>query len=132
MVKGHMDKARKNQNSSKMHSEPAEPTDEFPAVLTDARSHFCYAAVMEPTGQVYSDQSGKFVQPYSNGNNYLFILYDYDSNLIMAEPMKTRSAQSILGAYKTVHSKLCNARLKPQLQRLDNECSAALKGFMKD
>jgi hypothetical protein len=26
----------------------------------------------------------------------------------MAEPMKTRSAQSILGTYKTVHSKLCN------------------------
>jgi hypothetical protein len=87
---------------------------------------------MEPTGQVYSDQTGKFVQPSSHGNNYLFILYDYDSNLILAEPMKTRSAQSILGAYKTVHTKLCRSGLKPQLQRLDNECSDALKEFMTD
>jgi hypothetical protein len=50
----------------------------------------------------------------------------------MAEPMKTRSAQSILGTYNTVHSKLCHTGLKPQLERLDNECSAALKEFMKN
>jgi hypothetical protein len=87
---------------------------------------------MEPTGQVYSDQTRKFAQPSSNRNNYLFILYDSDSTLIMAEPMKMRSAQSILGAYKTVHSKLCHSGLKPQLQRINNKCSAALKEFMKD
>jgi hypothetical protein len=73
MVKGHMDQARKNQNSTKAHSEPADQTDDFPAVLMDARSHYYYTAVMEPTGQVYSDQTGKFAQPSSNGNNYLFI-----------------------------------------------------------
>ncbi|MCK7513582.1 MAG: hypothetical protein MZV70_62545 [Desulfobacterales bacterium] len=35
---------------------------------------------MEPTGQVYTDQTGRFITPSSNGNNYLLILYDYDSN----------------------------------------------------
>jgi hypothetical protein len=36
MVKGHMDQARKNQNCTNTHSKPADPTDNFPAVLTDA------------------------------------------------------------------------------------------------
>jgi 23S rRNA U2552 (ribose-2'-O)-methylase RlmE/FtsJ len=141
MVKGHLDQARINQNSTKTYNEPADPTDHFPNVLgtdnfpdvlMDERSHFYYAVLMELTGQVYSDQTGKFTQPSSNGNNYLLILYDCDSDLIMAEPMKTRSAQSILDAYKTVHTKLCQSRFKPQLQHLNNECSTALKEFMKD
>jgi hypothetical protein len=130
MVKGHMDQARKNQGFTKKKTEPTDPTDNFPSLLTKERSHYSYAVVMEPTGQVYSNQTRKFVQPSSNGNNYLFILYNYDSNLILAEPMKTRSAQSIFGAYKTVHTKLCQSGLKPKLQRLDIECSAALKEFM--
>ena len=87
---------------------------------------------MEPTGQIYTDQTGKFVQQSSNGNNYLFILYDYDSNLILAEPMKTRTAQSIVDAFATVHAKMCKAGLKPKLQCLDNKCSDALKKFITD
>jgi hypothetical protein len=101
-------------------------------VLTDVRSHFCYAALAKITGQVYSDQTGKFTFPSSNGNNYLFILYDYDSNLILAEPMKSRRAQDIVSAYKTVHTKLCRARFQPKLARLDNKCSATLKTFLNE
>ena len=85
---------------------------------------------MQPTGQIYTDQTGKFVQPSSNGNNYLLILYDYDSNCILAEPLKSCTANAILGAYKMLHTQLCNAGLCPQLQCLDNECSEPLKQFM--
>jgi hypothetical protein len=101
--------------------------------VQDEQSHFCFAALTEITGQVYSDQTGKFTFPSSNGNNYLCILYDYDSNLILAEPMKSRGAQQdIVDADKTVHTKLCRARLHPKLARLDNECSVALKTFLID
>ena len=58
------------------------------------------------------------------------ILYDYDSNAILAEPMPSRTAASILAAYKTLHTKLVRSRLKPQLRKLDNESSEALKDFM--
>jgi hypothetical protein len=58
---------------------------------------------MEPTGQIYTDQTGKFIAPSSNGNNDLMIVYDYDSNHIFAKPFKTRSATCILAAYQTVH-----------------------------
>jgi hypothetical protein len=125
-----MDQARKNQKSTKTDTAPANPDNNFPKVLTDAWSHYCYATLTEITGQVYSDQTGKFTFPSSNGNNYLFILYYYNSNLILAEPMKSRRAQDIMSAYKTVHTKLCCAGLKPKLTRLNNENSTTLKTFL--
>ena len=47
-------------------------------------------------------------------------------------PIKNRTAESILDAYKQVHAKLVKAGLKPQLYRLDNECSQILKDFMTE
>jgi hypothetical protein len=73
MVKGHLDQARKNQRSTKTPVEPVDQHDEFPSILTGVRSHYCYASIMEPTGQIYTNQTGRFVQPSSNGNNYLLI-----------------------------------------------------------
>jgi len=133
MIKGHLDHVRKNQRSTKPkpRETPLEPDDAFPTDGLDVRSHNCFLTLIEPTGQIYTDQTGKFVTPSSNGNNYLMIVYDYDSNYIFAEPFKTRTAQSLLIAYKAVHSKLCNAGLRPKLQRLDNECSELLKTFMR-
>ena len=105
-------------------------SNDFLPEAINKQCHFCYATIMQPTGQIYTNQTGKFVQPSSNGNNYLLILYDYDSNCILAEPLKSRTANAILGAYKMLHMQLCNAGLCPQLQCLDNECSEPLKQFM--
>ena len=104
MVKGHLDQVRKNKNSTKpkpIADSDNEPTENaFPTESPRDRSHECFAAMFEPTGQIYSDQTGKFITPSSQGNNYLMIVYDYDSNFIFSEPFKTKSADSILGAYK--------------------------------
>ena len=93
MIKGHLDQSRKNQRSTKatLISPDPEPSSEpdietFPHSPTSGeRSHFCYVSIFEPTGQIYTDQTGKFVAPSSNGNNYLLVVYDYDSNCIIAE-----------------------------------------------
>ena len=141
MIKGHLDQTRKNQRSTKatipgckppmIPASPDDSEDNHPAsLIAPEPSHNCFVATFEPTGQIYTDQTGKFVAPSSNGNNYLLVLYDYDSNCILAEPMKTRTAKSILTAFQTVHAKLCKAGLRPKLQRLDNECSAILKEFL--
>lgn len=82
-------------------------------------------------GKVHADQTGKFVAPSSDGNNYLFILCGCNGNSIHAEPMHTRTAKSVLTACQTVHAKLCAAAgLHPKLQCSDNECSDILKAFM--
>jgi hypothetical protein len=129
MVKGHLDQSRKNQQSTKVSSKPTSPTNHIPDSHTDdcfpqserpnERTHFCYTTIMEPTGQIYTDQTGKFVVPSSSGNNYLMILYDYDSNAILAEPMHTHTGQSILTAFETLQTRLTTAGLTPKLHRLD-------------
>ena len=135
MVKGHLDQTRRNQRSTKakLPSQIAELTDDaFPSSPPDhERTHLCYAAIMEPTGQIYSDQTGRFIAPSSKGNNYLLIVYDYDSNAILTEPLPSRSSSAILHGYQAVHARLCTAGLRPKLQRLDNECSEALKQFFR-
>jgi len=146
MHKGHLDQERKNLRSTRNKARRGAKTsssipvtandeDSFPTKsLLSARTHHCYAAVIEvPShGQVHTDQTGRFPIPSSAGNNYVMVLYDYDSNSILAEPLKDRKANTILAAYKVLHARLCAAGCKPRLQRLDNECSDILKEFMSD
>ena len=61
---------------------------------------------------------------------YIFLLYSYDSNTIHSEPIKSRHASEILKAYQTVHQRLTQAGLIPQLHTLDNEASTILKQYL--
>ena len=137
-IKGHQDLARKNVKSTKPKSEsPPKPVDDtlsdfFPSSPSPSqRAHACYIALHEVTGQIYTDQTGRFPIPSSRGNNYLMILYDYDSNAILAEPMTNRTSKEILAAYKRLVKKLADAGHHPKLQRIDNECDSALKDYMR-
>jgi hypothetical protein len=137
MVKGHLDQTRKNHRSTKPDTNTStnttEPDVNFPVSDNpNARTHSCFTTIMEPTGQIYTDQTGRFVVPSSNGNNYLMILYDYDSNAILAEPMRNCTGKSILKAFETLQTRLVTAGLTPKLHRLDNECSDALKKHLRD
>ena len=132
-----MGQIRKKQRSTKTPVKPpTSPTleeidDLFPtSPEPGTRTHFCYAAVYDYSGQIFTDQTGRFITPSSTGNNQLFMLYDYDSNSIWAEQMKSKTGPAILAAYKTVDKRLLQAGLRPLLQRLDNECSEILKEFI--
>jgi hypothetical protein len=154
-VKGHLKQKQKNKQSTKKkkksaapsttpsngpNEDPSEPemntdTNPLPDSPSNARTHLCYAAIIDvrsPEGQIYSDQTGRLPVASIHGNNYIFVLYDYDSNHIFAEPIKSRHAKPIMDAYKRVHARLVQAGLRPQLQRLDNECSDILKEFMRE
>ena len=60
------------------------------------------------------------------------VAYDHDSNAILAEPIKTRSAEELLRAMKGMHKYLSERGLHPALQILDNECPAVVKQFFKE
>ena len=52
-------------------------------------------SLLLPTSDIhkyYSDQTGKFPVQYSRGYQYVFILYEYNRNAILAKPLKTRQA----------------------------------------
>jgi hypothetical protein len=139
-AKGHMDQSRKNQQSTNDTlvpdtniSDPTVELDLFPHSETDNPvTNLCYAATISATGQVYSDQTGRFIVPSSRGHHYIFLLYCYDSNSIHTTPIKNREGASILAAYKATYTRLKASGLTPKLARLDNECSDALKSFFDD
>jgi hypothetical protein len=130
MIKGHLDQLRKNQYSSKIPPPNKEETkidNFFPSPdATGKCSHACYADCIEHTGQNFTDQTGRFILPSSTGNTQLLVLYDYNSNYIHAEPMKTKSGPEILAAYKRAHHTLTMAGMRPKIQQLDNECFITL------
>ena len=141
-IKGHLDQTRQNVRSTRVPSPIIEPelasipttnvlgdADFHPECLATP-THMCFASIIAPTGQIYTDQTGKFILPSSTGNNYIMILYDYDSNYIFVQPFHNRTASCLLAAYKALHQRLCKAGLRPKLQRLDNECSTLLKDFL--
>ena len=59
------------------------------------------------------------------------VLYDYDNNAIIPEPLKSRSEHEIIRTYTALHTKLTKRGLRTIFQNLDNECPAGLKTFMQ-
>ena len=52
--------------------------------------------------------------------NYMLVVYNYESNTILCEPIKNRTGPDIVAAYKIILTLLKNCGLKPLLQRLNN------------
>lgn len=75
---------------------------------------------------MYTNIAGSFPVQSSRGNKYIFVLYDYDSNAILIEPMKSRAAPEILRAFDALHTCLRLASCHPHLHILDNEASTLL------
>ena len=63
---------------------------------------------MEPKLTTYSNQTGRFPHRSSRGNKYLMIMYNYDSNAILAAPLKKWQAKTITEAWETLHKKWPN------------------------
>jgi hypothetical protein len=124
-VKGHLNQQRKNIRST----QPKSDTDEQPVSDSpNERTHHVFAAVHDTTtGQIATDLTGRFPNTSSRGNKYILVLYDYDSNAILTEPMRNRSDTEHLRAYNKLHLYLVERGFKPLLQKLDNEASIALK-----
>ena len=57
------------------------------------------------------------------GMKYIFVLYDYDSNVILAAPMKSRKGSEMVKAFDECYQQLKTAGITPILQYLDNEVS---------
>jgi len=70
--------------------------------------------------------------PSSQGNNYLLILCDYDSNYIAAKSIKDHKAATILAAQVKVHNIFVHGGSQPHIQDLNNECSDILNAYFKE
>ena len=77
-------------------------------------------------GYIATDLCGVYPTMSNRGMKYILVLYDYDSNAILAKAMKTNKGQAITDAYDELHTELTDAGITPILQYLDNETSKEL------
>ena len=129
-AKGHQQQIRQGFQSTKSNPDPVtslqlpdgpERTD----VILAAISH------VPATGKAYGDLTGRYPVQSSNGHNYQLVIYHYDGNCILVEPIKSRQKGDILNAYRKIHKRLVVNGMKPKLQTLDNEASDILLQYMK-
>jgi hypothetical protein len=95
-VKCHLNQQRKNiwstQPKTKPTPNPQASLDNQPLSETpNERTHHVFATVIDTTGEISTDQTGRFPTTSSRGFKYILILYDYNSNAILASPMRNRS-----------------------------------------
>jgi hypothetical protein len=60
------------------------------------------------------------------------VLYEYDGNAILAEPIKNRTAPELLTAFQVMEEKLTARGLQPKLTRLYNEASKLVKSYVHE
>jgi hypothetical protein len=93
------------------------------------KTQFVYAATIV-AGQIYTDQTVIFPVVSSKGKKYIMILYDYDSNAILAKTNKDRTSPELLKAFQVMEQELVARGLKPKLMQLDNKASKLLKDYL--
>ena len=128
-----MDQTRKNVRTTQPITKHHNPPDD--AVTTDPQqepnntsTHQLFATITD-TGKIYTDQTGRFPVTSSSGNQYIMVLYKYDTNAILTEPIKNRTGAEILRAYQKLHTYLTRRGFQPRTHWLDNEASESLKHF---
>jgi hypothetical protein len=126
-AKGHLNQQRKNARTTKIKD--AQLLDPENDKDHGIKTQFVYAANID-AGQIYTDQTGRFTVVSSKGKKYIMILYDYDSNAILAQPIKDRIAPELLKAFQFMEQELVARGLKPKLMKLDNEASKLLKDHL--
>jgi hypothetical protein len=129
---GHLHKRRQNIRSTKPQPTPIqnntvedlEPELQGQFFLKKDRTQRVEVHLVgmeELNGIISTDQTGRFPVKSSNGKSYIMVLYNYDSNGILATTMKSRKAPDLVAAYNELHQQLLDGGIKPVLQRLDSE-----------
>jgi hypothetical protein len=125
-TKVHLNQQRQNARTTKVKDTKVIVTE--PDLDHGIKNQLVYAATID-AGKIYTDQTGRFPVVSSKGNKYIMILYDYDSNDILAQPIKDRKSPDLLRAFQVMEQELVARGLKPKLMKLDNEASKLLKTF---
>jgi hypothetical protein len=135
-TKGHLNQERKNLQSTRFPSNDEKPDDDAFFPLSDSPNvkTFDACASLVPfvaKRTAYHDLTGRFPHRSSRGNEYLLIVYDYDSNSILHCALKNKTGGEIKRGWIDIHERLARGGNQPNMYILDNEASADLKRSLK-
>ena len=92
---------------------------------------YCYAILANLNmGMMYTDQTGMFpVRSYCN-MKLIFVAYIYNIYTIIGLPLKIRTSESMIGAFKKVLKILDKQNCKPRVNVMDNKYSKAVEQYI--
>ena len=88
----------------------------------NTRTQDVFLSVTDMDGNIYINQTGRLSITSSRNNTYIMIVYDYYSNIINAECLKSRSWHILKADYEKINKLLRSRYLKPRIHLLDREC----------
>lgn len=87
------------------------PSSDSPNLRTNCVIYSLFPTA--PTGLGYTDLTGRFSYRSALGNEYIFIGYHYDANVILALPIPNRKSLTIIKAWKTMHATFAKSGVAP-------------------
>ena len=122
-AKGHMDQERQGLQSTKNDTTPTQH-EKTQHILTE---------IIPFTAKElsYTDQTGQIPFRSTRGHEYVMILYDYDSNAILAKAFKNRQAKELVDTWESLYKQLTKNGHNSKCFILDNECSNEMKAALR-
>ena len=121
---GHLDQKRKNLQSTKQVKSELEVEEDknFYPYIEAVKTHELCAKhfPLNIKRKGFSDPTGTFPQNSSRGNLYVMVLYDYNSNAILSEPIKNKQAATIRDYFIDIHNILKSRGGEPKVYIMKN------------
>ena len=94
--------------------------------------HTVYNLSKDMEQKMYTDQTGRFpVQSYK-GMQYIMVLYELSSNVILVEPLRNKTTGEMVAAYQKLVDRLEEGGVKPNFHILDNEISGEYRDAIRE
>jgi hypothetical protein len=145
---GHMKKQRQNVQSTKIKIKPDKDKpvpdlgnhEDIPTIAANPNTinsqqkvkpkKMCemFIQIHNANNTAHSDQTRRFPVTSSSRNKYIMVLVEVNGNFIDAEPMKNKTAGSMIKAYLALWNQLtASGTVKPTTHLLDNKASEEFK-----
>ena len=82
-------------------------------------------------GTIYGNLTGNFPMRSLDGMVSVFILYDWTSNVILAEPVANTKDKTLVATFKDKGEYLAKRSFKPAFNILDNVASKEVRAYLK-
>ena len=93
----------------------------------------CFGAFADKTSNIiYNNLTGSFPFMLLDGSICFFVLYHYESNCILATPIKGVDDKTIFEAYKMYFEELTSKGFKPKLNLMDNQAIKYIKQYLSE
>eukprot|EP00957_Ditylum_brightwellii_P089216 6794229-Ditylum_brightwellii.AAC.1 len=126
----HLDQEQQNLQSARI----IEMEQGFNPIDGSNKKTYEYASKIIPFTEemkAYLDLTGCFPTKSSRGSEHIYVMYDYDSNIILAASLINRQAQTITDVWESLHAQLTKKGHKTKHFVLDNKVIAVLKAALE-